>query len=253
VILAGLLLKTGAYGLLRFVLPLFPGAATAIAPIIMAIAVIGIIYGAILAFGQIDLKRLVAYTSVSHMGLVLLGIFAGNHTALSGAVVQMLAHGVSTGALFIIVGMIQERIHTRELDRMGGFWTVAPRLSSVGLIYALASLGLPGFANFVGEFLVLLGSYRVSIVGTVLAATALVLSALYSLWFVQRVFHGENQEDLRIPDLSTRETGMMAVLIVVILWIGLHPQPLLNMSDQALNTITHGTSRNQTTIPGEMR
>jgi NADH-quinone oxidoreductase subunit M len=136
---------------------------------------------------------------------------------------------------------------------MGGFWTVAPRLSSVGLIYALASLGLPGFGNFVGEFLVLLGSYRVSIVGTVLAATALVLSALYSLWFVQRVFHGENQEDLRIPDLSTRETAMMAVLIVVILWIGLHPQPLLNMSDQALNTIAHDTSRNQTAVPGEMR
>jgi len=253
VILAGLLLKTGAYGLLRFVFPLFPGAAAAIAPMVMAIAVIGIIYGAMLAFGQIDLKRLVAYTSVSHMGLVLLGIFAGNHTALSGAVVQMLAHGVSTGALFIIVGMIQERIHTRELDRMGGFWTVVPRLSSVGLIFALASLGLPGFGNFVGEFLVLLGSYRVSIVITVLASTALVLSALYSLWFVQRVFHGENQENLQIPDLSMRETGIMAALIVVILWIGLHPQPFLNLSDQALTTITHSTSRNQTTVRGEMR
>jgi NADH-quinone oxidoreductase subunit M len=250
VILAGLLLKTGAYGLLRFVLPLFPGAAASIAPMAMVIAVIGIIYGAVLAFGQTDLKRLVAYTSVSHMGFVLLGIFVGNLTALSGAVIQMLVHGVSTGALFILVGMIQERTHTRDLDRMGGFWAVVPRLSSVGLVFALASLGLPGFGNFVAEFLVLLGSYRVSPVITVLAATGLVLSAIYSLWLVQRVFHGEKQEGLQMPDLSMRETSMMAVLITVILWIGLHPQPFLNMSEQALNNITHSNSSTQTSIRG---
>ena len=250
VILAGLLLKTGAYGLLRFVLPLFPGAAASIAPIVMVIAVIGIIYGAVLAFGQTDLKRLVAYTSVSHMGFVLLGIFVGNLTALSGAVIQMLAHGVSTGALFIVVGMIQERTHTRDLDRMGGFWSVVPRLSSVGLVFALASLGLPGFGNFVAEFLVLLGSYRVSPVITVLAATGLVLSAIYSLWLVQRVFHGEKQEGLQLPDLSMRETSMMAALIIVILWIGLHPQPFLNMSEQALNSIAHSNSSAQTSVRG---
>jgi NADH-quinone oxidoreductase subunit M len=250
VILAGLLLKTGAYGLLRFVLPLFPDAAASIAPMVMVIAVIGIIYGAALAFGQTDLKRLVAYTSVSHMGFVLLGIFVGNLTALSGAVIQMLAHGVSTGALFITVGMIQERIHTRELDRMGGFWAVVPRLSGVGLIFALASLGLPGFGNFVAEFLVLLGSYRVSLVITVLAATGLVLSAIYSLWIVQRVFHGEKQESMQMPDLSTRETGMMAVLIIAILWIGLHPQPFLDMSEQALNRVTRGDTSAQTQVRG---
>jgi NADH-quinone oxidoreductase subunit M len=250
VILAGLLLKTGAYGLLRFVLPLFPGAVSSIAPMVMVIAVIGIIYGAVLAFGQTDLKRLVAYTSVSHMGFVLLGIFAGNLTALSGAVIQMLAHGVSTGALFITVGMIQERIHTRELDGMGGFWAVVPRLSGVGLAFALASLGLPGFGNFVAEFLVLLGSYRVSPTITVLAATGLVLSAIYSLWIVQRVFHGEKQEGMQMPDLSRRETGMMAILIVVILWIGLHPQPFLNMSKQALNGITSSGSSIQTPVRG---
>jgi len=250
VILAGLLLKTGAYGLLRFVQPLFPGAASSIAPIIMVIAVISIIYGAMLAFGQTDLKRLVAYTSVSHMGFVLLGIFAGNLTALSGAVIQMLAHGVSTGALFITVGMIQERIHTRGLDGMGGFWATVPRLSGVGLVFALASLGLPGFGNFVAEFLVLLGSYRVSFAITVLAATGLVLSAIYSLWVVQRVFHGEKQEGMQMPDLSTRETGMMAVLIIVILWIGLYPQPFLNLSGQALNNIARGNSSTQTPVRG---
>jgi NADH-quinone oxidoreductase subunit M len=246
VILAGLLLKTGAYGLLRFVLPLFPDAAASIAPTVMVIAVVGIIYGAVLAFGQTDLKRLVAYTSVSHMGFVLLGIFVGNLTALSGAVIQMLAHGVSTGALFIIVGMIQQRIHTRELDRMGGFWAVVPRLSGVGLVFALASLGLPGFGNFVGEFLVLLGSYRVSVVITALAAMGLVLAAIYSLWFVQRVFHGTTQEGLQMPDLSMRETGMMAVLIIVILWIGLHPQLFLNMSEPVLDGIGQGVSSAQT-------
>ncbi len=250
VILAGLLLKTGAYGLLRFVLPLFPGAAASIAPMAMVIAVIGIIYGAVLSLGQTDLKRLVAYTSVSHMGFVLLGIFVGNLTALSGAVIQMLVHGVSTGALFIIVGMIQERIHTRDLDRMGGFWAVVPRLSSVGLVFALASLGLPGFGNFVAEFLVLLGSFRVSLVITVLAATGLVLSAIYSLWLVQRVFHGEKQEGMQMPDLSIRETSMMAVLIIVILWIGLHPQPFLNISEQTLSKITHSNSSTQTSARG---
>jgi NADH-quinone oxidoreductase subunit M len=248
VILAGLLLKTGAYGLLRFVLPLFPGAAASIAPIVMVIAVISIIYGAVLAFGQSDLKRLVAYTSVSHMGFVLLGIFAGNLTALSGAVIQMLAHGVSTGALFITVGMIQERIHTRQLNGMGGFWAIVPSLSAVGLVFALASLGLPGFGNFVAEFLILLGSYRVSFTITLLAATGLVLSAIYSLWVVQRVFHGEKQEGMQMPDLSIREAGMMAVLIIVILWIGLYPQPFLNVTEQTLNSIARGELLTQTPV-----
>ena len=146
--------------------------------------------------------------------------------------------------------MIQERTHTRELDRMGGFWAVVPRLSGVGLVFALASLGLPGFGNFVAEFLVLLGSYRVSLVITVLAASGLVFSAIYSLWIVQRVFHGEMQEGLQMPDLSTRETGMMAVLIILILWIGLNPQPFLNMSEQALNSITHSDSSTQAPVRG---
>ena len=227
VILAGLLLKTGAYGLLRFALPLFSEAAAELAPIAMIIAVIGIIYGALLAFGQSDLKRLIAYTSVSHMGFVMLGIFAGTTASLSGAVMQMAAHGITTGALFIIVGMVQERIHTRNLEEMGGLWSLTPRLGAVGLVFALASLGLPGSGNFVGEFLVLLGTYQSNIAITVMAATGLVLAAIYSLWIVQHVFHGEKRADLKLADLSMRETGMMAVMIFIIFWLGMYPRLIL--------------------------
>jgi NADH-quinone oxidoreductase subunit M len=249
VILAGLLLKTGAYGLLRFVLPLFPGAATTIAPWAMIMAVISIIYGAMLAFAQTDLKRLVAYTSVSHMGFVLLGIFAGTMTALSGAVMQMVAHGVSTGALFIIVGMIQERIHSRELDRMGGFWSTVPRLSGVAMVFALASLGLPGFGNFVAEFMVLLGTYRVNVLITALAATGLVLAAIYSLWIVQRVFHGEKRGGEKLVDLSSRESWMMATMVVVILWLGLFPRPMLDTVAPALEAIRSSATHMEAVKP----
>ncbi len=237
VILAGLLLKTGAYGLLRFVLPLFPEAAMAIAPAVMIMAVIGIIYGAVLAFAQTDLKRLVAYTSVSHMGFVLLGIFAWNMTAMQGAIMQMLAHGVSTGALFVIAGMVQERIHTRDMDRMGGFWSTVPRLSGMALVFALASLGLPGFGNFVAEFMVLLGAYRVNLFVTAFAAAGLVFAAIYSLWMVQRVFHGEPRGIWKIPDLSKLETGIMTALIIAIFWLGLYPRPILNTTGPVLSAL----------------
>jgi NADH-quinone oxidoreductase subunit M len=238
VILAGLLLKTGAYGLLRFVIPLFPDAAAAIAPTMLVLAVIGIIYGAVLAFGQNDLKRLVAYTSVSHMGFVLLGVFAGSATALSGSILQMVAHGVSTGALFIVVGMIQERVHTREMDRMGGFWDPAPRLGAVGLVFALASLGLPGFGNFIAEFLVLIGSFRLHYIVTILAASGLVFAAIYSLWIVQRVFQGEKKESVPLADLTAREMGMMAAMIIVIIWIGFFPRTIL----KPVESVIHASS-----------
>ena len=227
VILAGLVLKVGAYGLLRFAVPLFPGAAAALSPYIMALAVIGILYGALLAFGQRDLKRLVAYTSVSHMGFVLLGIFAWNATALNGVVAVMVAHGVSTGALFILVGQLYERVHTHDLNRMGGLWETAPRLGGFTLFFALASLGLPGTANFVGEFLVLLGTYRGHIALAAVAALGLVAAAIYSLWIVQRVFHGPNRERWRFSDLTPRETAIAAALAAAVLWIGLYPAPLL--------------------------
>ncbi len=230
VILAGLLLKTGAYGLLRFAVPLFPSAAADLAPYAMALAVVGILYGAVLAFAQTDLKRLVAYTSVSHMGFVLLAVFAWNELALQGAVIQIICHGISTGALFIIVGALQERIHTRSLERMGGFWTAAPRMGGAGLFFGLASLGLPGLGNFVGEFLVLMGTYRVSIPMAAIAAAGLITATVYSLWMVQRTFFGPKAEEPKIRDLGAREIAVVGAMIALLVWIGLHPQPLLNTS-----------------------
>ena len=234
VILAGLLLKTGAYGMLRFVVPLFPHAARTFAPVAMALGVAGILYGAILAFGQTDLKRLVAYTSVSHLGFVLLGIFAWNDLALQGAVMTMVCHGISTGALFILVGALQERIHSREVDRMGGLWSTAPRLSGATLFFALASLGLPGLGDFVGEFLVLLGTYKVSIVLAALATVGVLFATFYALRLVQRSFQGPNTHDWRIADLVPREGLVVALMIVTLLWLGLYPRPLLNTFQPAM-------------------
>lgn len=234
VILAGLLLKTGAYGLLRFAVPLFPEAARAFAPIGMALGVLSILYGAVLAFAQTDLKRLVAYTSVSHLGFVLLGVYAWNELALQGAVMQMITHGISTGALFMLVGALQERIHTRDMRRLGGLWSAIPRMGGVGLFFAMASLGLPGLGNFVAEFLVLVGVYRVSIPMTVLATLGLVAATIYSLRIVQRTFHGDNPEGWAPADLSTREMAAFGVMIVTLVWLGLYPQPVLNTSEPAL-------------------
>jgi NADH-quinone oxidoreductase subunit M len=233
VILAGVLLKTGAYGLLRFVVPLFPHAAFDFTPIAMMLGVAGILYGALLAFAQTDLKRLVAYTSVSHLGFVLLGVFAWNAWALDGAVMQMIAHGVSTGALFVIVGALQERMHTRDMARMGGLWATMPRLAAVALFFAIASLGLPGMGNFVGEFLVLLGSFRVSIVLTVIATLGLVTAVIYALALVQRTFHGDNRHRWRLPDASARELATLGAMVVVLVWLGLYPRPVLDVATRA--------------------
>jgi NADH-quinone oxidoreductase subunit M len=234
VILAGVLLKTGAYGLLRFVVPLFPQAAQAVAPVAMALGVIGILYGALLAFAQRDLKRMIAYTSVSHMGFVLLGVFAGNELALQGVMMQILCHGISTGALFILAGALQERFHTRDLDQMGGLWPNLPRLGTASLVFALASLGLPGLGNFIGEFLVLLGAYQASPWLASLAALGLVAATVYALWLIQRAFHGPRRAPLPTFDLSRREMLMMGVLILVIFGLGLYPQPALNTMQQSL-------------------
>ena len=228
VILAGLLLKTGAYGLIRFVLPLFPGPSRELAPLMMTVGVIGILYGAVLAVGQTDLKRLVAYTSVSHMGFVLLGIFAGNEIALEGAVIQMISHGISTGALFVLAGLLQERMHTREISQMGGLWETMPALSGAGLLFAMASLGLPGLGDFVGEFLVLLGAYRANISLTVVATLGLLAATLYGLRFAQGAFHGPNLRHWSLPDMRLREWTILGSMILCLLWIGLYPQPVLN-------------------------
>jgi NADH-quinone oxidoreductase subunit M len=191
----------------------------------------------LMAFAQSDLKRLIAYTSVSHMGFVLLGVFALNELALQGTVIQIICHGLSTGALFMLVGALQERTHTRELDRLGGLWATAPRLGGVGMFFALASLGLPGLGNFVGEFLILLGAYQISVPLTAWAALGLVSAAIYSLWVVQKTLHGEPSKEVRIPDLSVREMAMFTSLMGAILWIGLYPQPLLNTAKAALDAL----------------
>lgn len=247
VALAGLVLKAGAYGLFRFAVPLFPQASFQLASFAMALGVIGILYGAILAFAQTDLKRLVAYTSVSHMGFVLLGIFAWNQLALQGALMVMLAHGISTGALFIWVGDIQDRTHTRDLARLGGLWKTVPRMGGAGLFFAMASLGLPGLANFVGEFLVLLGVYRVNVPLAVLATLGLILAAVYSLIMIQRSFFGENEAGWRLPDANWREVSIMGVMVAATIWLGLFPQTVLNTSRQAIDTLYQTATNSQQT------
>ena len=237
VILAGLLLKTGAYGMLRFVIPLFPRAAHEFTPVALVLAVIGIVYGAVMAFSQTDLKRLVAYTSVSHLGFVLLGIFSWNPLALQGAIMTMICHGLSTGALFVLVGGLQERIQTRDLGNMGGLWGVAPRLSGAALFFSLASLGLPGMGDFVGEFLVLLGSYKISVTITVVATLGILASTFYALRMVQRAFQGPNPRAWQFSDLTPREGVMIAAMIVGLLWLGLYPQPVFNTFRPALDNL----------------
>ncbi|WHZ21152.1 MAG: NADH-ubiquinone oxidoreductase chain M [Nitrospira sp.] len=238
VVLAGLLLKTGAYGLLRFTVPLFPEAAQSFAPVAMGLGVVGIFYGGVLAFAQTDLKRLVAYSSISHLGFVLLGIFAGNALALEGAVMQMLAHGITTGALFVLVGALQERLHTRDMRRMGGLWATTPRFGAIGLFFAIASLGLPGLGNFVGEFLVMLGTYRVSMPMAALASLGVVVATVYSLALVQQAFHGQAREQWKVDDLSLWSLVSLGAMIVLQLWLGLYPQPVLETAGQALQALS---------------
>src|SRR5664280_2022179 len=227
-ILAALLLKTGAYGLLRFVVPLFPSAAVTFAPIGMLLGVVGILYGAKLAFAQTDLKRLIAYTSVSHMGFVILGIFSFNELAYQGVVMQMLAHGISTGALFIMAGQLSERIHTRDINVMGGLWQKAPFLGAIGLIFSMASLGLPGLGNFIGELLILIGAFKANILMSCLASLGLIAATIYSLRIVQKVFLGNKNTDWKMNDLTLREKVVSASLVIAILWLGLFPKPVLN-------------------------
>jgi NADH-quinone oxidoreductase subunit M len=234
-ILAALMLKTGAYGLIRFSTPLFPHASAAFAPVGMILGITGILYGAKLAFAQTDLKRLVAYTSVSHMGFVLLGVFTFNKIAYQGVVMQMLAHGISTGALFIIVGQLYERLHTRDLNKMGGLWEQMPALGAIGLLFAMASLGLPGLGNFIAEFLTLLGTFKVSALFAVLASLGLIAATIYSLRIVQKVFYGRKNSEHNLKDLSIRESIILGAMVVAILFTGLFPQPFITTARAAVS------------------
>lgn len=238
VILAGLLLKTGAYGLIRFVLPLFPGQVHELAPIMMTLGVIGVLYGAFLAVSQRDLKRLVAYTSVSHMGFVLIGIFAGNETALTGAFIVIVSHGISTGALFILAGALQQRMHTREISRMGGLWTTMPAFSGAGLFFVMASAGLPGLGDFVGEFLVLLGAYRTNVTLTAVATLGIIAATLYGLKITSQVFQGPNRNNWSIADLFPREWVIVGTMMACLLWVGLYPQPFIQLFQPVIETST---------------
>ena len=238
ILLAALLLKTGAYGLLRFTLPLFPDASRAFATVAMSIGALGTLYGALMAFSQRDVKRLVAYSSVSHMGFVLLGIFSFNALAMQGAVIQILAHGISSAALFAIVGKLQQRLHTRDMTDMGGLWTEFPRLGATALFFTMAAIGLPGLGNFVGEFLVLAGAFRAHPLLTALAALGLIGAALYGLGMLQRVFFGGlHSEHASTPDIARRSVLVFAGAALLLCWIGLYPQPLVNQAQPWLTRI----------------
>ena len=238
IVLAGLLLKTGAYGMLRFVIPLFPQAAHRFAPVALALGGVGIIYGALLAYGQTDLKRLVAYTSVSHLGFVLLGIFTFNAWAFDGALMGIIAHGISTGALFMIVGQLQERTHTREVDRLGGLWATVPRMGGAAMFFAMGSMGLPGLGDFVGEFLVLVGTYEAHLLGlTIAAAIGILLSTAYALKFIQSGFHGPNTNNWSVRDLVPREVGMLIPMVAILVWLGVYPQPVFKTFSPAMQKI----------------
>ncbi len=241
VILAGVLLKMGTYGFLRFNLPLFPDAARQAAPVIAVLAIIGIIYGAIVSFAQTDVKKLVAYSSVSHLGFVMLGIFSFTPQGIQGAVLQMINHGLSTGALFLMVGFIYERRHTREMDQFGGLWKILPIYGTLFLIVSLSSMGLPGLNGFVGEFTILLGTWAANPVWAAFAATGVILAAIYILTMFQKMFMGEtrNEENKHLLDLSQRELWVIVPIIVLIFVIGLYPNPFF----QAMTTSVDGVLR----------
>lgn len=237
VILAGLLLKTGAYGILRFVIPFFPEAMQHFAPAGMILGVIGILYGAVLAFAQTDLKRLVAYTSVSHMGFVMIGVFAFNQIALQGVVMQLIAHGLSTGALFIMVGYIQQRTGTRDIRELGGLWKSIPGMGAIGLVLVMASLGLPGLVNFIAEFLILVGVWAEFPWITTWATLGLIASSIYALRVMQKVFYGQQPKDYSFKDINLRESLILGSVVILLLILGLWPKPVTKAVENSVGHI----------------
>ncbi len=238
VILAGVLLKMGTYGFLRFNLPLLAGATAAFTPYIIALAVIGIVYGSFLALAQTDIKKLVAYSSVSHLGAVMAGIFALNQQGIDGGVLQMINHGISTGGLFLIIGMIYERRHTRLIKDFGGLAKVMPVYAALTMVIVFSSIGLPGTNGFVGEILILIGLFKANPVAAVFGATGVILGAAYMLWMYQRVVFGKvtNPENEKLKDLSAREVITLVPIIAMILWIGIYPKHFFKLTNA---TTTH--------------
>ena len=244
VILAGVLLKMGGYGFLRFCLPMFPEASANFAPYILWLSVIAIIYGGYLALAQSDLKKLVAYSSVSHMGFVTLGIFVFNSQGIQGAVLQMFNHGITTAALFIAIGLLYERTHSRAISDYGGLHKPMPRFVALFFLFSVAAFGLPGTCNFIGEFLVLVGTSSVSFAMVLISMGGIVLAAAYMLWMVQRVVLGEpNTEAAKmLPDLSNRELATLIPLAILVLCIGLYPGPLMETMDASVIHLIHQTT-----------
>lgn len=258
VILAGLLLKTGAYGLIRFALPLFPEASIRLAPLAVLLGVISMLYGAKLAFAQTDFKRLVAYISVSHMGFIMLGIYSFNEMAMQGVVMQMIAHAISTGALFIIAGWMYDRLGTRDLQQMGGLWKQAPKMGSMCLIFVMASLGLPGLGNFIAEILILIGAFYGKFkILTIIATIVMILATAYSLRIMQKVFYGKEHQHWNMSDLNVREMLVMTSMSIVIIFLGFFPSSVFDISastvDQVIQRveISGGEQNEIGKIPGE--
>ncbi len=243
VILAGVLLKMGTYGLLRFCLTLFPQISIDLAPYLSVLGIIGIIYGALVSMVQPDMKKLIAYSSVSHLGFVVLGIFAMTIESAQGALIQMINHGLSTGALFLLVGMIYDRRHTRLISEFGGIAKVVPIYSTILLIVSLSSIGLPGLNGFIGEFLILIGTFKSSVLNSywyaAFAATGVIFAAVYLLWMYQRVVFGklENQHNKDLKDLNSREIGLLLPILLLIVWIGIYPSTFLNKSELSIKNI----------------
>ena len=237
--LAGVLLKMGAYAFLRFSIPMFPLAAQDAFPLVMVLAVIGIVYGALVAYPQPDMKRLVAYSSVSHMGFVMLGLYAFNLTGITGGVLQMVNHGLSTGALFILVGLIYDRTHTREISQYGGIWGTVPLWSAFFLVVTLSSIGLPGLNGFVGEFLILSGAFRAHPVAGAVGTLGIILGAVYMLTMYQRVAFGPvtHEANRSLADLNRREVFVAASMVLFMVWIGLYPRPFIERIEPTVDVL----------------
>jgi NADH-quinone oxidoreductase subunit M len=250
VILAGVMLKLGTYGLIRYGLYLFPEAAVYFAPWMVTLGVIGITYGAVVATMQKDLKRLVAYSSVAHLGFIVLGTFALTQQGLEGGVIQMINHGLSTGALFLLVGFIYERRHTREIAKLKGLQKAAPIMAGVFTLVMLSSIGLPGLNGFVGEFLILIGSFLTRRWWTIVAAAGVILAALYLLWAFQRVFHGEpDAENASFPELKFTEGLVMAPLIALIIFLGVYPKPVLDRIQPSVEALIAHVEDKSCSVP----